>query len=68
MGNIKANNKHIYGLDSETQFIQFIKNNMKPHPEVYGQIRLLNMGRLSKSPEEIEVMDTGKNECAASQQ
>lgn len=67
MGNIRSRNNHIYGLASEDLFVRFIKDNMKPHPEVYGQIRLINLGTLIKSTAEIEVMDTGKNECAASQ-
>ena len=67
MGAIKQRNDHIYGLSSEAEFIRFIKDNMRQQPEVYAQIRLLNMGKLDKSEEEVEVMDTGKNECAASQ-
>ena len=34
--------------------------------EIYNQIRLVNAGRLTPDPNEQNVMDLGKNECAAS--
>ena len=68
LGNIKNKNSDIYGISSETEFTEFIKNNMRPQPEVYAEIRKVNAGLLEVDAEEQEIMDLGKNECAASAQ
>jgi hypothetical protein len=66
MGSIKKKNADIYGIDSEDDFIEFIKDNIRKQPEVYADIRKVNAGLLEPDDEEQEVMDLGKNECAAS--
>ena len=68
LGSIKKRNADIYGIASEADFIRFIKENMRPQPEVYAEIRKVNAGLLEPDDEEQEVMDLGKNECAASMQ
>jgi len=68
LGNIKNKNSDIYGMSSETEFIGFIKDNMRPQPEVYAEIRKVNAGLMEVDAEEQEIMDLGKNECAASAQ
>ena len=66
LGSIKNKNADIYGIDSEPDFIQFIKQNMRRQPEVYADIRKVNAGLLEPDDEDQEIMDLGKNECAAS--
>ncbi len=66
LGNIKHKNSGIYSISSEREFIEFIKDNMRPQPEVYAEIRKVNAGLLKVDEEEQEIMDLGKNECAAS--
>jgi glyoxylase-like metal-dependent hydrolase (beta-lactamase superfamily II)/rhodanese-related sulfurtransferase len=66
LGDIKAKNADIYGIDSEAEFVSFIKDNMRKQPEVYADIRKVNAGLLDPDDEDQEVMDLGKNECAAS--
>ena len=68
LGNIKNNNSGIYGISTEQEFIDFIKDNMRPQPEVYAEVRKVNAGLLEVDAEEQEIMDLGKNECAASAQ
>ena len=68
LGNIKDKNSGIYEISSETEFIEFIKDNMRPQPEVYAEVRKVNAGLLQVDPEKQEIMDLGKNECAASAQ
>ena len=63
---IKEKNKPIFDIDSPAQFLQFIKKNMREQPEVYAKIRQVNAGRLEVDLAEQNVMDLGKNECAAS--
>ncbi len=66
LGSIRRKNADIYGIDSEDDFIRFIKDHMRPQPEEYAQIRKVNAGLLKPDDEEQEIMDLGKNECAAS--
>ena len=66
LGNIKNKNADIYGIDSEADFVKFIKDNIRQQPEEYAQIRKVNAGLLKVDDEDQEIMDLGKNECAAS--
>lgn len=66
IGNIRKNNADIYGIEHQDDFIRFIRDNMRKQPDVYGQIRKVNAGLLEVDEDEQEVMDLGKNECAAS--
>ncbi len=66
LGNVRKRNADIYAIADETNFIKFIQDNMRPQPEVYAKIRQVNAGLALVDDEEQEVMDLGKNECAAS--
>lgn len=66
LGNVRKRNADIYGIGDEKNFIKFIQDNMRPQPEVYAKIRQVNAGLALVDDEEQEVMDLGKNECAAS--
>jgi glyoxylase-like metal-dependent hydrolase (beta-lactamase superfamily II) len=66
MGSIRSKNADIYGIDSEADFINFIKDNIRKQPEVYADIRKVNAGLMDPDDEDQEIMDLGKNECAAS--
>ena len=52
--------------DNEDDFVSFIKDNMRKQPDEYAQIRKVNAGLLEVDEEDQEIMDLGKNECAAS--
>ena len=64
----RLRNAAIYGIEDETDFIKFIQDNMRKQPDVYAEIRKVNAGLLEVEADEQEVMDLGKNECAASAQ
>jgi glyoxylase-like metal-dependent hydrolase (beta-lactamase superfamily II)/rhodanese-related sulfurtransferase len=66
LASIKEKNATIFDINSSVQFVQFIKDNMREQPEVYAKIRQVNAGRLDVDLDEQNVMDLGKNECAAS--
>jgi glyoxylase-like metal-dependent hydrolase (beta-lactamase superfamily II) len=68
LGNIKSRNEDIYNISSQDAFIGFIQDNMRTQPEVYAEIRQVNAGLLEVDAEKQEIMDLGKNECAASAQ
>jgi len=66
LGHVRERNADIYGISDEKSFIKFIQDNMRPQPEVYARIRQVNAGLTLVDDDEQEVMDLGKNECAAS--
>ncbi len=66
LGEVLERNKDIYGLTTLAAFIEFIKANMRPQPEEYAVIRLVNANLREEDDEQQEVLDLGKNECAAS--
>jgi glyoxylase-like metal-dependent hydrolase (beta-lactamase superfamily II) len=58
-------NKAIYFIASEAEFIQFIKDNMREQPKEYAVIRLVNANKEQIDNDRAEELDIGKNECAA---
>ena len=66
LGSIKHKNADIYGIGEEAEFVRFIQDNMRKQPDEYAQIRKVNAGLLDVDDEDQEIMDLGKNECAAS--
>ena len=66
LGKIKEINAAIYGITDESTFYDFIRSNMRPQPEEYAKIREINAGLVQVDAEEADIMDLGKNECAAS--
>ncbi|MCP4623887.1 MAG: MBL fold metallo-hydrolase [bacterium] len=66
LGSIKQKNSDIYGIQEEDRFVQFIIDNMRKQPDEYAEIRKVNAGLLDVDDEDQEIMDLGKNECAAS--
>ena len=66
MGEIKQKNQSIYNIDNEDGFYQFIKSNMRKQPDEYAKIREINAGLEEPEMEQQDILDLGKNECAAS--
>jgi glyoxylase-like metal-dependent hydrolase (beta-lactamase superfamily II) len=48
------------------KFVEEIVTSLPAAPEAYDTIRLVNSGRLSPPEDEIDVLDVGRNQCAAS--
>lgn len=63
---ITRRNAAIYKIDNEEAFLSFIKANMRSQPEEYAQIREINAGLEEPDMEKQDILDLGKNECAAS--
>ena len=59
-------NKEIYAIDNPGDFLSFIKSNMREQPPEYADIRLVNANLKQVDDDNAEVLDLGKNECAAS--
>lgn len=66
LGEAIHRNQAIYDLGTAAAFIAFIQENMRPQPEEYATIRLVNANLQQVSGEEQDTLDIGKNECAAS--
>jgi glyoxylase-like metal-dependent hydrolase (beta-lactamase superfamily II)/rhodanese-related sulfurtransferase len=66
LGKIKEKNSHIYSIKDPGTFYAFIKENMRPQPEEYTKIREINAGLAEVDEEQQDILDLGKNECAAS--
>jgi glyoxylase-like metal-dependent hydrolase (beta-lactamase superfamily II)/rhodanese-related sulfurtransferase len=66
LGKIKEMNADIYSIDDKGRFFAFIEANTRAQPEEYARIREINAGMADVDPEQQDVLDLGKNECAAS--
>jgi len=63
---IKKINSEVYSITDENKFVSFIKANMRPQPEEYAKIREINAGLTEVDEKNANILDLGKNECAAS--
>jgi len=66
LGEVLERNKEIYSIDNPAAFVAFIKENLRPQPEEYAIIRLVNANLREEGEDRREELDLGKNECAAS--
>ncbi|MDR2550927.1 MAG: MBL fold metallo-hydrolase [Desulfobulbus sp.] len=66
LGGILERNRAIYEIDNPATFVAFIQANMRPQPEEYATIRLVNANLREEEQVRQEELDLGKNECAAS--
>jgi len=66
LGEVLERNRSIYEMADLAAFIAFIKENMRPQPEEYAVIRLVNANLRQEEEPRQEELDLGKNECAAS--
>ena len=66
LGEAMARNKAIYDIETVDEFIAFIQANMRKQPEAYKRIRRINANLEQVNDEEQNILDIGKNECAAS--
>jgi glyoxylase-like metal-dependent hydrolase (beta-lactamase superfamily II) len=66
LGEVLERNKNIYAIEHLAAFVAFIKENMRPQPEEYAIIRLVNANLREEVEDRQEELDLGKNECAAS--
>ncbi len=65
LGHLRRSNPALQASDAEA-FTAFMRSQMKPQPAIYDSIRAVNAGERSAPPDEAEVMELGRNECAAS--
>lgn len=48
------------------RFVEEIVNSLPAAPEAYDTIRLINSGKLTPLDDELDILDVGRNQCAAS--
>ena len=66
LGEVLKRNQQIYDIENPSDFFAFIQSNMRPQPEEYATIRLVNANLREEEEDKQEELDLGKNECAAS--
>lgn len=66
LGEAIARNKAIYDINNPEEFFAFIQAHMRQQPEEYKRIRRINANLEQVDEEEQNILDIGKNECAAS--
>ena len=65
LGKVIHRNAGVFKIATPENFTQYIKDNMRKSPEIYGEIRKVNVGWLDVDMNEADIMDLGKNECVA---
>jgi len=48
------------------KFVEEIVTSLPAAPEIYDTIRLVNSGQVSPPEDEVDILDVGRNQCAAS--
>ncbi len=59
-------NDPVVSIPGEEDFVHHVVTHLGEPPAVYEKIRLVNLGRMEASEEEIETLEVGRNECALS--
>jgi len=52
------------GIKDEAEFRAFVNSGVSTPPEAYPKIKDINIGILSVTPQEVEILEAGKSECA----
>jgi len=65
LGEVIHRNAGVFKIATPENFTQYIMDNMRKSPEIYGEIRKVNVGWLDVDMNEADIMDLGKNECVA---
>lgn len=63
MGEILKTNTPL-AMETEAEFTNWVNARKTPFPESYLKIRAVNLGSMQVSPDEAQVLDVGKNQCA----
>jgi glyoxylase-like metal-dependent hydrolase (beta-lactamase superfamily II) len=52
------------GIMDEAEFRAYVNKGVSTPPEAYPKIKAINIGIVSVTPEEVEILEAGKSECA----
>lgn len=52
------------GIVDEAEFRAYVDAGVSTPPEAYPKIKAINIGIVSVTPEEVEILEAGKSECA----
>jgi glyoxylase-like metal-dependent hydrolase (beta-lactamase superfamily II) len=64
LGQLRRENEALK-IDDEEEFVNFMRSQISTQPEIYKDIRLVNMMKKEVDEEIASEMELGKNECAA---
>jgi glyoxylase-like metal-dependent hydrolase (beta-lactamase superfamily II)/rhodanese-related sulfurtransferase len=60
-------NDPVVSIADEEEFVSYVVDHLGEPPEVYGKIRLVNLGLTAPDPEMAKELEVGRNECALSE-
>ena len=63
LGELRRRNSALSPGSAE-DFAQWVRTHLPSPPEAYRVIKGVNVGLIAASPEEIDVLEAGRNECA----
>ncbi len=63
LGDLFAQN-HGLNIQDEEEFKRVVTNELPPQPNAYQEIRQVNMGKITPTPDEQTEMEIGPNRCA----
>jgi hypothetical protein len=52
-------------IEDQGAFVNYMRNQISKQPEIYADIRLVNMKKKEVDEDMASEMELGKNECAA---
>jgi glyoxylase-like metal-dependent hydrolase (beta-lactamase superfamily II) len=64
LGTLRKENPPLQ-ISNEEDFVDYMRTQISNQPEIYKDIRLVNMNKKEVDEEEASEMELGKNECAA---
>lgn len=60
-------NDAVVSIDDEDEFVKYVVSHLGEPPDVYADIRLVNLGVSVPDPEMAKELEVGRNECALSE-
>ncbi len=63
LGDLLANDP-VVSMNDEEQFVQYVVDHLGIAPDVYGEIRRVNLGLVTPDTQRAKELEVGRNECA----
>ena len=60
-------NDPVVSIDDEERFVEYVVSHLGDAPEIYDDIRKVNLGLINADHDRIEELEVGRNQCALSE-
>jgi glyoxylase-like metal-dependent hydrolase (beta-lactamase superfamily II) len=64
LGELRESNQALKLAAGHEQFVEWVVAHEAPAPEFYPKIKAINVGLVTVSPAEADILEAGRNECA----